>query len=842
MVLTEPRNAVSGDLIATGTIEDDDLPPAIRIEDARASESQGTIRFSVRLDVHSTQTVTVDYATREVSATSGVDFVSRSGTLTFAPGGATKTIQVEILNDRLDEPEETFEVVLSDPRNARAGDLVGTGVIEDDDAEPPILIGDARAGEAEGRIGFFVWLGSDSGRTVTVDYATRAGTASEGSDYRAVAGTLTIAPGSDGETIWVPVVNDRLHEHHETLEMVLSNPRYAVPGDLVATGTIRDDDAEPGIRIADASGPEDAGRLDFVVTLEAVAGRELNWRFQTWDGSAVTGEDYEGRTGTVVFDAGETRKAIPITILDDLIDEVEEDFHIRLTNPRPSGLGPVDATGVILDDDDNAIVADAWISRFGRTVATQVVDAVVGRFAGMGGPGAHFLFGPDPYSLFGVGPHSGFGPGRALGNTGWNSRWTETSSGGPESAPMALDAGRLLSGSSFLYQSEGEQGSFGGGIDGRWTAWGRGSFLQFDGLDPQVGVRGEVFNITSGFDYQSGPLIAGLALAGTVGTGDYHVARGELQSERMGSIWSVLGSVHPYVQVSVAEWLRVWGLGGYGSGTLRISGSQQDADMRMRMWAVGGRSDLRVPALGGLRFALKSDVFRVEMESDPTDSRRGSTAGVRRMRLMLESSFRVVSVWGGDLSPLVEVGVRDDAGDAETGRGLEVASGLRYHNRDRGLLVEATARSLVSHEDASYQEWGVGGTVRLDPGPDYEGLALQINSSRGAAASTVNQLWSDPGAVSYFPGMARDRHEAEVGYGFRTLRGGALVIPFSGFAYSPSGANSFRLGGRVRLGSRWMLSLQADRNRYGLRDPWYGLVLRGRLLPEFRARPAGGRR
>ena len=84
--------------------------------------------------------------------------------------------------------------------------------------------------------------------------------------------------------------------------------------------------------------------------------------------------------------------------------------------------------------------------------------------------------------------------------------------------------------------------------------------------------------------------------------------------------------------------------------------------------------------------------------------------------------------------------------------------------------------------------------------------------------------------------MAQGRHEAEVGYGFRALRGGAMVIPFSGFAYSPSGANSFRLGSRVRLGSRWMLSLEADRNRYGFREPWYGVVLRGHLLPELPVR------
>ena len=832
MVLTGPRNAAPGNLVATGTIEDDDLPPAIRVEDARALESAGHIGFSVRLDAVSAQTVTVRYATRAVSASSDVDFVPRSGSLTVPPGTTERKIWVETVNDRLDEADETFELVLSEPRNAVPGDLVATGVIEDDDAEPALLIGDARAVEAEGRIGFFVWLGADSGRTVTVDYTTRAGSATEGVDYRRTSGTLAIAPGSPGDTIWVTVVNDQLHEHNETLEMVLSNPRFAVPGDLLGTGTIRDDDAEPGIRVADASGPEDVGRLEFVVTLEAVAGRSLRWDFATRDGSAVAGEDYDSHTGTVVFDAGETRQTIPVRILDDTMDEVEEDFRLRLTNPRRTGLGPVEARGVILDDDDNAIVADAWISRFGRTVATQVVDAVGGRFAGMGGPGgSHFLFGMDPFSSLGLaGPR---------GNGRWGSRWRENSPGGPNSTGPGLHPGRILSGVSFVYQSgEDELSGGGGGLYGRWTAWGRGSFVQFDGLDPGVGVSGEVFNITTGFDYETGPVIAGLALAGSVGTGDYHIARAELQSERMGEIWSILGSAHPYVQVSFAEWLRIWGLGGIGSGTLRISGSEQDADLRMKMWAFGGRSDLRVPALGGLRFALKSDIFWVEMDSDATDTRRGSTAEARRLRLMLESTFRVISFWGGDFSPLLEAGVRDDAGDAETGRGLEVASGFRYHNRDRGLLVEATARSLVSHEDQNYREWGVGGTLRLDPGPDYEGLALQINSSRGAAASSVQRLWSDTGAVTYFPGMAQGRHEAEVGYGFRALRGGAMVIPFSGFAYSPSGGNSFRLGSRLRLGSRWILSLQADRNQYGFREPWYGVVLRGHLLPELRIGPA----
>ena len=824
-----PSGVTLGDDEAIGTILDDDPVPELRVRDANASENAREVVFAAKLSAPSALPVTVRWRTSDDGAIAGADYTASEGVVSIPAGLRDARVAVPLLDDRLDEPDETFTVELSEPTGVTLANTRAVGTILDDDAEPALLIGDATAVEGEGRLGFFIWLGSDSGRTVTVDYATREGSATAEADYRPATGTLDIPPGSEGETIWVTIVDDRLHENPETLELVLADPEFAIPGDLVATGTIKDDDAEPALSIADVSVSERAGGMVFVATMGAVAGRTLTWDFQTWDGSAVAGEDYERRTGTLMFEAGETRKTIPVTIVDDTMDEVEEDFRVIVRNPRDSGLPVPEPTGLILDDDDNAVVADAWASRFGRTVATQVVNAVAGRFAGMGGPGSHFLFGLDPFSTF--------GRAGVRGNHRWENQWRETSSGGSESVRLGLDPGRILSGTSFVYQTEEGEPSD-GGLDGRWTAWGRGSFLEFDGLDPGVGVSGEVFNITTGFDYETGPLMVGLALAGSVGTGDYHVARTGIQSERMGEIWSLLGSAHPYVHVALAEWLRVWGLGGIGSGTLRISGSEQDADLGMRMWAFGGRSDLRVPGLDGLRFALKSDMFWVEMESDATDTRRGSTAEARRLRLMLESSFRVISFWGGEFSPLLEAGVRDDSGDAETGRGLEVASGFRFQNRDRGFFIEATARSLVSHQDETYREWGVGGTLRLDPGPDYLGLAIQINSSQGAAASSVQRMWSDPGAATYFPGMAQGRHEAEVGYGFRALRGGAMVIPFSGFAYSPSGANSFRLGSRVRLGSRWMLSLEADRNRYGFRDPWYGVVLRGHLLPERWMRPA----
>ena len=791
--------------------------------------------FTVEVSDVSDAPVSVRWQTADRTATAGSDYTAANGTLTIPAGAQSGKFEIAIRNDRLDEHEETFVIGFDQPQGAQlvATEVVGT--IEDDDDEPVLLIEDASAPEGDGRIGFLVFLASDSGRTVSVEYATRGVSATKDIDYAPATGTLTIPPGSDGETLWVTILDDSLHEDHEVVEMVLSRPRYAVAGDLLAIGMIEDDDAEPRATVPDVTVAERSGGMEFVVTLDTISGKRITWDYRTVDGTATAGSDYGGQTGTLTFEPGDTRQTVPIEIVNDTMDELDEDFRLSLKNPREPTWPAVEATAVIVDDDDNAIVADAWVSRFGRTVASQVVDAVGDRFANMDGPGSHFLLGSDPLrSSLGFGGAERYRRGMPNG--------MEASPGGPEHASLRFDAGRILSGTSFVYQSQEDQPQD-GGFAGRWTAWGRGSYTEFDGLDAGVGLSGEVFNVTTGFDVQSSALTAGLALAGSVGTGDFHVAHTEVQSERLGKIWSVLGSAHPYLHVSLAEWLRVWGLGGIGSGTLRISGSEQDADLHMRMWAFGGRGELPV-LLPGLGLAVKSDIFWVELESDPTDVRRGSIAEAQRTRLMVEGSFRLASIWGGELSPLVEAGFRQDEGDAESGRGLEVASGLRYRNRDRGLFMEVTGRSLISHEDDRYREWGIGGSVRLDPGPDYLGLAVQVNSAHGAAASTVQRLWSDTGAVNYFPGAVRGRHEAEIGYGFETLRGGAMVIPFSGFVYSPSGTKSFRLGSRMKVGSRWMLSLQGDRSSYAFHGPSYGLVLRGHLFPELPVRlaPAGEER
>ena len=114
--------------------------PTVSIADVRAPEGNAgaaDATFTVTLSAASAQTVTVQYATADGTATAGSDYTARSGTLTFAPGQTTQPILVPILGDLVDEPDETFRVVLSAPTGATLARAEAVGTIADDDDAAP---------------------------------------------------------------------------------------------------------------------------------------------------------------------------------------------------------------------------------------------------------------------------------------------------------------------------------------------------------------------------------------------------------------------------------------------------------------------------------------------------------------------------------------------------------------------------------------------------------------------------------------------------------------------------------------------------------------------------------
>ncbi|ACK68289.1 Na-Ca exchanger/integrin-beta4 [Rippkaea orientalis PCC 8801] len=138
-------NAVNAD-IQDGqgmvTIIDNDLSlPTLSISDVSLIEgnvqgktSKTTFSFTVNLSQASNETITLNYATANGTATAGSDYVSKSGTLTFNAGTTSQKISVTVNRDSTVEANETFFVNLTNALNATLADSQGQGVIMNDDS------------------------------------------------------------------------------------------------------------------------------------------------------------------------------------------------------------------------------------------------------------------------------------------------------------------------------------------------------------------------------------------------------------------------------------------------------------------------------------------------------------------------------------------------------------------------------------------------------------------------------------------------------------------------------------------------------------------------------------
>ena len=341
-------------------VDDDEMASRVlSIADAEAAEGAGGVSFAVTLDGPSAAEVTVGYATANPAgfpdpvAEPGIDYESASGTLTFAPGELSRTIRVSVLDDELDEPDETFALVLSDLRGAALGRGSALGTIRDDDEPPALSIAGDTGREDVGELVFSVTLMARALTEVTVNYATMDDTAIAGDDYEPVEGTLTFAPGETARTIRVAVVDDAVDEaDEEVFAVTLSGPSGATLAHALATGVIRDNDEPPALSVADAAGDEDVGALEFAVALSAPSGIEVSVSYATADDTATAGSDYAAAMGTLAFAPGEVSQTIRVAILDDALHEADEEtFEMTLARLANATAADVSATGTIRDND-----------------------------------------------------------------------------------------------------------------------------------------------------------------------------------------------------------------------------------------------------------------------------------------------------------------------------------------------------------------------------------------------------------------------------------------------------------------------------------------------------------
>ena len=347
-----------------------------------------------------------------------------------------------------------------------------------------------------------------------------------------------------------------------------------------------------------------------------------------------------------------------------------------------------------------------------------------------------------------LGGEPGRGPNRDDGWSGsgsWPERWSGAWGGSASAAAPRSRSGReVLLGSAFHLASGGEPGGPG------FAAWGRVTSGGFDAEEEHaqgsVRMDGEVTTGILGADAAWSRWLAGVALSVSEGEGTFDYPG----ADDRGTIESSLTGVHPYARVEVNERVQAWGLLGFGSGEMtlrqapnahRESTVVTRTDIEMRLGAVGARGALMEAGdEGGLDLALKADAFLVQVESAKAENTVATEADASRLRLSLEGSRIFALGEGVTLTPGLEVGLRHDGGDAETGTGVELGGRIAYADAASGLSVEASARTLVAHEDSGYEEWGGERVCTPRPGRlgpralAHRGAHVRGRVERGGAA------------------------------------------------------------------------------------------------------------
>lgn len=284
-------SALGNQPISTLVIVSDDSLVGFRDGSYSANESVAGGRATVyvtRQGVDS-NTVTVNYSTEAGTATPGLDYANVSGTITFNPGESIRAFTIPIVDDAIVEGNETIILHLDTPTGGAILDRATSVLtIFDNDFAPGVLSFGPAPSVNENAGLATVTINRSSGKTgvVSVDYATKDGSATAGSDYNPVQGTISFLDGEISKTITVPILDDTKVEGNETIILTLSNAKggAALGSPNTVAITIVDDDFGPGS--LDQSFDPGAGANGNVLSLVIQPDSKvlISGAFQSFDG------------------------------------------------------------------------------------------------------------------------------------------------------------------------------------------------------------------------------------------------------------------------------------------------------------------------------------------------------------------------------------------------------------------------------------------------------------------------------------------------------------------------------------------------------------------------------
>ena len=349
------------------------------------------------------------------TAQAGVNFVSTSGTVTFAPIGPPNPIvdnehvgfiTILIPNNALIQGDVTFHVTLTSSDFAQLGPISSTQVtVLDDDLGNILQFSSANftVSEAGPYTAITVNLipNGDPSQNSLVDFAATPITAFAGFDFSPITTTLVFAPFEYSKTVLVPILEDNITEPTETFRVTVSNPSFGsvLGAQSTAIVSILDNDLSSVVQFSpvDYMVAENAGPVTLTVTVNRAnnPSDKITVNYQTLANTATAGQDYVPVTsGTLVFESGETQKTLFIPITNDDLIEGVENFFVALTGataetedgqPSSASIG-IDGTAniTILDDDSPTATIGFSQASYDAGEGTRIANLIVTRSGGLG--------------------------------------------------------------------------------------------------------------------------------------------------------------------------------------------------------------------------------------------------------------------------------------------------------------------------------------------------------------------------------------------------------------------------------------------------------------------------
>ena len=216
VLLSNPTGGavLSSSTNATVNITDNDVGIDLQFASYSVAKDAGAVMIGVVRGDDGTLPVTVQFATSDLTATNGLDYVGTNFTLSFAPQERLRFVSIPIINNSLKQPNRTFRVNLANSKGATLGaQTSATVTIVDNDKGFQLASATYTVAEDAGAALIGVLRGTDdTNSTVTVDYATSDASAVGGVDYTGSTNTLSFAPGERVKTVAVPILNNGIRQ------------------------------------------------------------------------------------------------------------------------------------------------------------------------------------------------------------------------------------------------------------------------------------------------------------------------------------------------------------------------------------------------------------------------------------------------------------------------------------------------------------------------------------------------------------------------------------------------------------------------------------------------------